>query len=82
MQPVALDLGALYARMLRRLMPRPPREGETLREQAERMARIRALETKCRTLEARIRREKQFNRKVEINIRLHAVRDELERLSG
>lgn len=80
--PVALDLGALYAQMLRRLMPWPPREGETLREQAERIARIRTLEKECHTLEARIRREKQFNRKVENNSRLHSVRDELERLTG
>lgn len=80
--PVALDLAGLYDQMLRRLMPEPPRKGETLKEQVERQVRIRSTQGECRKMEARLQKEKQFNRKVELNAQLRSLKNELEALSS
>ena len=78
--PVALDLAGLYEQMLRRLLPVPVRPDESLREHVERVNQIHAKETECRRLDARLRRELQFNRKVEINAALRIRQTELARL--
>ncbi len=70
--PVALDLAGLYEQMLRRHMwvgeqPMVSLPGETLAEQVLRFTEIRAAEADCRKLEARMGKEQQFKRKVEIN---------------
>lgn len=75
--PVALDLAGLYAEMLRSLLPVPPRAGEPIHGQVERARLIRMKENECRRLEARIRQEVQFNRKVEINAELRFRKAEL-----
>lgn len=80
--PVSLDLGKLYEQMLRRLMPFPARDGESLKAHAERLSEARSKENQCRKLEARLEREKQFNRKVELNSELRAINNELEALIG
>jgi len=78
--PVAIDMAALYEQMLYRHMIASglclqPRPGETLEGTAERGARIRAQMLACRRLESRVRREEQFNRKVEINAELRQARE-------
>lgn len=78
--PVALDLAGLYEQMIRRLLPVPARPDESLREHVERVNQIHAKETECRRLDARLRRELQFNRKVEINAALRIRQSELARL--
>ena len=78
--PVALDLAGLYEQMLRRLLPVPARPDESLREHVERVKQIHAKETECRRLDARLCRELQFNRKVEINAALRIRQTELARL--
>ncbi|MEA3274296.1 MAG: DUF4391 domain-containing protein [Pseudomonadota bacterium] len=78
--PLALDLSGLYTRLLRVLMPLTPRPGETLRQQAERLARIKTKEREVRQAETRLRRERQFNHKVAINAELRGLRAELKRL--
>ncbi len=80
--PVSLDLLKLYEQMLRRMMPFPARDGESLKAHAERLAVVRSKEIKCRKFEARLEREKQFNRKVELNTELRKLRNELESLTG
>lgn len=79
--PVALDMGSLYEQILRALSPQPARRGETLAEHMERLGRIRALEAESEKLERKLDQERQFNRKVEINARLRAVRSDIEALS-
>lgn len=79
--PVAVDLAALYRELLRRLMPYPPREGETLRDHAERVGRIKALLREQEKLRLRLGREPQFNRRVEINQDVRTVQSELEQLT-
>jgi hypothetical protein len=78
--PVALDLAGLYAQMLQGLLPVPPRPGEPIQGQVERARLIRMKENECRRLEARIRQEVQFNRKVEINAELRRSKAELDEL--
>jgi hypothetical protein len=78
--PVALDLASLYEQMLRRYIDIPPRAVESLRDQVERVSRIRVKKKECQRLEARLRRELQFNRKVEINAELRMRTSELAEL--
>lgn len=78
--PVALDLANLYEQIVRRHLPLPARTGESLREQVVRLHTIRVKEKECFQLEARLGREKQFNRKVELNVALRKVLEELATL--
>lgn len=83
--PVALDMAGLYEQMLRaHMLASPfalkPRGGETLPETVERGNHIRAKRRECKQLEAKLRKEAQFNRKVEINARLRECQGELEEL--
>ena len=80
--PVSLDLAKLYELLLRRLMPFTARDGESLKAHVERLTAARSKETQCRKLEARLEREKQFNRKVELNAELRTIKNELEALIG
>lgn len=59
---------------MRSLIPLPARNGECLRDQLDRLVQVRAAERECARLEAAMAREKQFNRKMEINRRLREVR--------
>jgi hypothetical protein len=70
--PVALDMAGLYEQMLRaHMFASPfairPRAGESLSDSVVRGSRIRAKRRECKQLEAKLRNEAQFNRKVEIN---------------
>ena len=78
--PVAADLGLLYEQVLRRLIPVTARDGETVAEQAERAGRLGSLGREVARLEAAVAREKQFNRKVELNEKLRECRADYERL--
>jgi Domain of unknown function (DUF4391) len=64
--PTAIDLPALYARLLESLTPLRPRPGEEAAEMAARLESVRKLEREVAALEQRLRAEPQFNRKVEI----------------
>ena len=80
--PLALDLGGLYEQMLHRLIPTPARPRESL---ADFVARVELVEAKHREVEkaaSRLAKEKQFNRKVEINAHLRQLKKELEELTG
>lgn len=79
--PVALNLGSLYEQLLRTLMPISTRPGESLADQAHRATRIAVLQRQCQQVQSKLRREKQFNRKVEINAQLRAAQNELADLS-
>jgi hypothetical protein len=78
--PVALDLAGLYDQMLRRHMPLAARAGEPLQEHVERANQIRVKEAERRRLDAQLRKERQFNRKVEINAALRRCSAELAEL--
>lgn len=80
--PVALDLAGLYEQLLRSLLPHPARPGENLPAQLERLARLRVCHHEYAKLDARLRKEAQFNRKVALNAELRALQQEIDRLSA
>ncbi len=79
--PMVLNLDDLYAQLLTPLMPHPARLGENLKAWVERMELICSLNRKLEKCEARLRKEKQFNRKVAINAELRDLKQELENLT-
>lgn len=79
--PVALDVAGLYEQILRELMPVHPRANESITEQVQRVGMIRGKRTEAAKLEARLKKEKQFNRKVEINAQLRSLRKAIDVLS-
>ncbi|SHH81243.1 DUF4391 domain-containing protein [Desulfofustis glycolicus] len=78
--PMVFDLEALYGHLLLPLMPHPARPGEDLQEQVERMELIRLKHRELERCEARLRKEKQFNRKIEINAELRTIKGILAEL--
>jgi hypothetical protein len=75
--PTAIDLKQLYQQLLRSLLPAPARRGEALPDQLERLRALEALRKDAATLAKRLRNEKQFNRKVEINAKLRSIREKI-----
>lgn len=78
--PIALDLAVLYEQMLRAYMPYSARPGESLKAQVERIKTVRVQQQACEKLETQINKEKQFNRKVELNSQLRECRKALQQL--
>lgn len=79
--PVVLDLAGLYQALLQGLVPLSPRLQEGLPDW---MARVELAARKHREVErvqARLMRERQFNRKVVLNATLRQLKAELEALS-
>jgi hypothetical protein len=79
--PVALDLGMLYEQLLAPMIPFTARAGERLGQRLERVSLIRAKQREVERCQSRLQKEKQFNRKVEINAELRILKQELEALS-
>lgn len=79
--PVVLDLGGLYEQLLRALIAEPARRGENLRDQVERIGRVRAMRAEQAKMKARLRKEKQFNKKVEINAQIRALKKDIDELT-
>jgi hypothetical protein len=80
--PVALDLGLLYEQLLRQLLPSPPRTGEALKDQIERLSLLQSKQNEYQKLEAKLHKEKQFNRKVELNAQLRTLKATLDTLKS
>lgn len=80
--PVALNLASLYDQMLRQLMPVAGRPGETLQQLAERHRLLAMKQRELSVIHQQLKREKQFNRRVEINARLRTVKAEVEALTN
>jgi len=64
--PIALDLNGLYAALIQPLLPIAARYGESLSEAAERILRVSKIQREVASLETKLRKEKQVNRKLEI----------------
>lgn len=79
--PVALDMAGLYEQMLRRLMPTLARPGEALKDHVERLSQLQSKQNEYTKLEARLLKEKQFNRKVEMNTQLRTLKTDIETLA-
>ena len=72
--PVALD-------MAQRVMPLPIRAGEGLADWVARIERARVLQREIERLQGRMGRERQFNRRVEINTQLRQLKNDYEALT-
>lgn len=79
--PMALDLASLYEQLLHRLIPLPVRTQESLIELVARFELVRAKQREVEKIASKLAKEKQFNRKVEINAYLRKLKIELEQLS-
>jgi hypothetical protein len=75
--PVALDLAGLYEKLVRSHIPLMPRASESIAAQVARFSELAAKKKAYQHLAERLAREKQFNRKVELNRQLRALTEEL-----
>lgn len=80
--PQALDLASLYEQLLYRLIPFKARPQEPLKELVDRADLVRTIQREIERIEARLVREAQFNRKVEINAALRRLKSECEKLTN
>lgn len=78
--PIALNLGRLYERLLQPLIPLPARPQESLTDLVERTGKVQAMRREVDKTVACLEKEKQFNRKVEINAALRKLKLSLELL--
>jgi len=79
--PVSLNLGILYANLLRAMIDVPAREGESLREHVERHGQILIHRREAARITQRINTEKQFNRRVELNSHVRSINQRIHQLS-
>nr|WP_150960435.1 DUF4391 domain-containing protein [Aneurinibacillus sp. XH2] len=75
-----LDLKAVYENIIRQLLPIKMKPEIELSAVLERQAHIDKLTQECQRLESKLRAEKQFNKKVELNMELQRKRKELNQL--
>lgn len=80
--PVVLDLGHLYAALFAPLLPLPPRPGEDLSAHVARCETFLRLRRNIDQLTAKVRSEKQFNRRVVLNQQLKPLQAEFAALSS
>lgn len=78
--PVVLDLAGLYEALLQRLIPLPPRIHENFASLVERLKDVCATQREIDKVRARLAKEKQFNRKVEMNATLRQLNIQLDKL--
>lgn len=80
--PITLDLGTLYEELLSPLIPYEAKSKESLQGRVERAELIHTQQQELGKTEARLRKEKQFNRKVEINSEIRTMKQQLKELTG
>lgn len=79
--PLVLHLGGLYEQLLRTLIPLPARPHESMAALVDRFSQLQALQREVNKTAARLEKERQFNRKVEINARLRQLKSDHAALS-
>ena len=80
--PLALDLGGFYEQVLHRLISTPARPQEKLTDLVARVELVAAKQREVEKAASKLTKEKQFNRKVEINASLRQLKTELEALTA
>lgn len=78
--PIVLNMSALYQSFLMALSPLNLRKGENLDELVLRVEALRVKEQNVKKIESQIKKEKQFNRRVELNHTLSEMKAEIESL--
>ena len=77
-----LSMEMLYRILLQIVLPLAAQEGEGLTDYSARNLAYRQLQRDIDKLETRIQKEKQFNRRVELNRKLNTMKIELQELEG
>ena len=80
--PIALNLTNLYEQILKELLPLKAKTSENIKEQTERYSLIEQKKKEIEQIEKKIRNEKQFNKKVELNSKLKEFKNQLSKLSN
>ncbi|MBS0213575.1 MAG: DUF4391 domain-containing protein [Proteobacteria bacterium] len=80
--PTALSLGNLYQQVLSALIALPARPSESLPALVERASQVQALRHELHKVVSRLEKEKQFNRRVEINASVRELKHNLKLLEG
>ncbi|EHR5478126.1 DUF4391 domain-containing protein [Vibrio sp. 1636] len=80
--PVIINMATLYNELLRSLLPEPALEGESLDEQMKRIAMLNVCRDKLAKLQAKQRKEKQYNRRVDMNSEINRLKEQISSLSG
>lgn len=80
--PPALDLEALYVQLLRPLITLKPLPKESLQAQMARLEQIRSKQRELEKYEAKLKKEKQFNRKVGFNAACRKLQQEIAHLES
>lgn len=80
--PAALNLGALYDRLLSTLIPAEAGLDEPIVVRVERMEMIRVKQRDIERIKARMKREKQYNKRIAINAELREAQDGFHVLIG
>ncbi|WP_219017956.1 DUF4391 domain-containing protein [Shewanella algae] len=78
--PVVINMAGLYSELLRSLLPITALTNESLDEQLSRIAKLNLQTNKLEKLKDKLKREKQFNRKVEINKEINKVNQILRKI--
>lgn len=78
--PVVLNLFSLYEHILCELIPLQAREEESLESHIDRLGQVIIKDKEVKKLEAHMDKEKQFNRKVEMNAELRSLNNEIDQL--
>lgn len=78
--PIVLDLNGLYEQILKELLPLEASDGEGIKEQTQRFGLITQKQKEITQLQSKMRNEKQFNRKVEMNNQLKTLQQQLAQL--
>ncbi|MCR9207651.1 MAG: DUF4391 domain-containing protein [bacterium] len=79
--PVSLNLGSLYATLLRSMIDSPTRNGERLRDHVDRHSQIMAARRDAAKITKKMHAENQLNRKVEWNAKLRAINQTIAQLT-
>lgn len=79
--PTALNLGALYDKLLTALMPHEARTDEPIATRVERVEAVRAKTREVERIKSRLLREKQYNKRLAINAELRDAAKQLNTLS-
>ncbi|HAS8531095.1 TPA: DUF4391 domain-containing protein [Vibrio vulnificus] len=80
--PVIINMATLYNELLRSLLPEPALEGESIDEQMKRIAMLNACRDKLTKLQAKQQKEKQYNRRVDMNSEINRLKEQISSLSG
>lgn len=80
--PLALNLGSLYDALITALIPSTSAEDEDLQTRVARAEAIRSKSREVERIAVRLKRERQFNKRVAINADLRTAKQELASLRG